>query len=175
MNLYFISDMVLNQRDPKPLLDEWDNVVKPSDAVVILGNVASDHKTFWFSQIQKLPGMKILFCGDLETNRTKWYYKFGFDGVVPINESRTLVSPYGPILVSHIPAFESIVPGSKYVGLARKFSVIFDRHSCVLNIHGHTGGKGNEKHNTFDASYRDEAGQKLLNEAQILELKFKRS
>jgi len=170
--IWFISDMVLDKNDPKELFKEWNDVVASKDGVVILGNVASEHKAFWFNQIQSLPGDKVLFCGDMETNRIKWYHKFGFQGVVPFNESKILLCSYGPLLVSHLPAFESVTNGGKYGGLSRKLSRIFDLNSCVLNIHGHTRGQGNENHKTFDVSYRPEAGQKLLNEDQILELKF---
>lgn len=172
--LWFVGDLFLNKQDPAPLLEEWRNVVRDKkDGVVILGNVASDQKAFWFNQLKELPGKKILFCGDQETNRIKWYYKFGFSGVVPFNEVRLLECVYGKILVSHLPAFESVAGASKYVGLSRKFSRLFDLNSCVLNIHGHTGGQGNESHRTFDVSYSPAPGQKLLSADQIIEHKFR--
>lgn len=173
--IFFISDLHLDQAPPTDLFTEWGHVVNKNDGVVILGNVATNNKTFWFSQIQKLPGDKVLFCGDLETNRIKWYHKFGFLGVVAFNESKILPCNYGPVLVSHLPASESVarIAGTKYRGLAHKLERIMDLNSCVLNIHGHTQGKGEDRHNMFDVSHRpDVSGPKLLNLAQILALKF---
>ena len=173
--IWFVSDLYLDNRPPTDLFDEWAKVVGKDDGVVVLGNVAVDNKTFWFSQIQKLPGDKVLFCGNLETNRIKWYHKFGFSGVVAFNESKILPSKYGSILVSHLPASESVlvVADTKFRGLVRKLEEAMNLNSCVLNIHGHTRGLGEDRHNTFDVSYRPDApGPKLLNLDQILQLKF---
>ena len=173
--IWFISDLHLDTKPPTDLFNEWAKVVGKDDGVVVVGNVALNNKTFWFSQIQKLPGDKVLFCGNLETNRIKWYHKFGFSGVVAFNESKILPSKYGSILVSHLPAAESVLVAgdTKFRGLVRKLEDSMDVSSCVLNIHGHNQGKGQDRHNTFDVSYRpDVAGPKLLNLDQILHLKF---
>lgn len=173
--LWFTSDLHLNQKPPTDLFTEWSKVVGKDDGVVILGNVAMSNRTFWFEQIKALPGDKILFCGELEFNRIKWYEKFGFLGVVPFGEPKLYESNYGSILVSHLPAAESIAvaSGTKYKGLVRKLEKIFTSNNCILNIHGHTQGKAEDKHNTFDVSYRsDVPGPKLLNLDQILALKF---
>lgn len=173
--IWFLSDLYLENKPPTDLFDEWAKVVRKDDGVVVLGNVAVDNKTFWFTQIQKLPGDKVLFCGNLETNRIKWYHKFGFSGVVAFDESKILECKYGNVLVSHLPASESVatLAGTKYKGLVRKLERIMDNSSCVLNIHGHTQGRSQDRHNTFDVSYRpDVSGPKLLNLEQILQLKF---
>ena len=174
--LFFISDLHLDTKPPTDLFNEWGKVVGKDDGVVLLGNIAVNNKTFWFSQIQKLPGDKVLFCGNLETNRLKWYHKFGFSGVVAFDESKILPCNYGSVLVSHLPASESVAvkAGTKYRGLVYKLEKVMDLNSCVLNIHGHTQGKSEDRHNTFDVSYRpDVAGPKMLNMDQILQLKFK--
>lgn len=176
--IWFISDLMLDQRPPTELFNEWSKVVGKDDGVAILGNVAVDNKAFWFEQIGKLPGEKVLFCGNLETNRIKWYHKFGFSGVVPFDETKLLKCKYGNVLISHLPAFETVVANTdtKYRGLIRKFEKMMDVNSCVLNIHGHVQNKGNEKHNTWDVSYSPslEGFPLLLNMDQIVEYKFKR-
>lgn len=175
MKIWAISDLMLDANPPFELFREWKASVSSKDSVLLMGNVAVNHKAFWFNQIKELPGEKVLFCGEQETNRTKWYEKFGFGTVVPFNETKIILCSYGPILLSHLPAYESVAAklGTKFGGLSRKFNRVFDLNSCILNIHGHTQGKGEERHNTFDVSYRQDAGQKLLNHDQILELKFK--
>lgn len=174
MNLWFISDLMLDKQAPKALFDEWDHSIRKTDGVVLLGNIALSNKAFWFNEIKNMPGDKMLFCGPLETNRPKWYEKFGMREVIPFGETKLWLSRYGNILLSHFPAFESVAPKieNKFRKYVRKTHQEFDLNSCVLNIHGHTQGLGNEKHNTFDVSLIHGDGQKILNEEQILQLKF---
>lgn len=174
MNLWFISDLLLDKQAPKSLFDEWRLSVRNTDGVVLLGNIASNNKAFWFNELKSMPGDKVLFCGPLETNRPKWYEKFGMKEVIPFGESKLWLSSYGKILLSHFPAYESVAPNAegKFRRYIRVLHQHFDLNSCVLNIHGHTLGQGNERHNTFDVSYTKGPGQKILNEEQILQLKF---
>ncbi len=174
--IWFLSDLLLDSAPETELFKEWKDVVYKDDGVVLLGNIASNNKAFWFNHISTMPGEKVLFCGNLETNRIKWYHKFGFSGVVAFKESKVLATPNGKVLVSHLPAFESLLDSTdgKYRGWVSKLGDVFDMNSCILNIHGHTLGKGTDRHNTFDVSYRPGiAGPKMLNLEQILHLKFK--
>ena len=125
------------------------------DVIFLLGNVAVHNKAYWFNEIQKMPGRKVLFLGNMESNRPAWYSKFDFEEVVPFNQIRTLQHTYGKIMLSHLPVYESVqaTNDGKFMGLIHKFNQEFDSSSCILNVHGHTQGKGNERHNTLDVSH----------------------
>lgn len=152
----------------------WESSVAPSDYVCLLGNIAENRHTYWFSRIKNSPGKKILFLGDKDKNRLKWYYKFGFEKVEPFGYCLLYTHTYGDIMLSHMPAFTSVIPpfSERHAQAIDKLQKIFDHNSCILNIHGHTMGKGNESHKTFDCSL-DVLGPQLVTIDQILAHKFK--
>ena len=159
--LWYCSDLYLGQQNCSDLLDCWSNVVFEEDVIFLLGNIAVSNKSFWFNELKQFPGRKVLFLGDLESNRPNWYEKFGFETIIPFNQTRVMRYTYGNIMFSHLPAYESVQasyePG-KYLGLVNKFNREFDSSSCIMNIHGHTNGKAQERDNTIDVSYANIGG-----------------
>jgi len=170
-------------------LETWDQLVAPEDAVVLHGDIAFAQKAYWFGQLSERPGHKILLLGNHDQNKLGWYYKWGFERVVPFNEY-LLLKYYlgrngedaksevyeGNIMCTHIPAFPAVITSydERFVGLAHKFQRAFDHHSCILNIHGHTHGTATEKHNTFDVSL-DVVGECLVTTDQIFDHKYRRA
>src|SRR4030042_1399660 len=55
------------------------------------------------------------------------------------------------------------------MGLIRKFNQEFDSNSGILNIHGHTQGKGTERHNTIDVSHAVVKGN-IPNLTQLIQM-----
>lgn len=151
----------------------WESAVSKDDAVVIFGNVAGTHQVDWHSQIKELPGRKLLFISEFETNRPSWYKKFNYESIVPFGEALTVeYEPYGNILLSALPAFHSVLGNDFFFNTIRKIERAFDVNSCVLNIHGYTNGKGKETSKTFDACISANNNM-LLTLDQIVDLKFK--
>lgn len=152
---WFVSDLMLGQENCADIFDCWNNVVYDDDVIFLLGNIAAYNKSYWFGELNHLPGRKVLFLGALETNRPQWYSKFDFEEVVPFNQTRTLQHTLGKIMLSHLPVYESVQAANdgKFMGLIRKFNHEFDMSSCILNIHGYTNGKGNERSNTIDVGH----------------------
>jgi len=151
--LWVCSDLRLGEQNQAELFQCWNDCVFDDDVVFLLGNIAITNKSFWFSEIQKLQGRKVLFLGDLETNRPNWYEKFDFETIVPFNQTRILKYKHGNIMLSHLPAYESVQVSyepNKYLGLIKKFNREFDGSSCIVNLHGHTQGKAVERNNTID-------------------------
>jgi calcineurin-like phosphoesterase family protein len=167
------------------ILKAWDECVMPKDVVYILGDVATSRHAFWLKLLMQLPGEKVLLLGNQDQNRLKWYYKWGFVHVVPFNEA--LMVPYylkpevgkeeayyGKIMLSHVPASESVTRSrdERFLGLARKFEKLFNMHGCILNVHGHTHGRANETHKTFDVT-PEVIGEQLVTLDQVFDLKVK--
>lgn len=167
---WFVSDLNLGQDNCSDIEQCWNDVVFDEDIVFLLGNIAAVNKAYWFSEIQRMPGRKVLFLGTQETNRPQWYHKFDFEEVVPFNQTRTLQSSIGKVMLSHLPVYESVqaTNDSKFLGLIKKFNHEFDMSSCILNIHGHTNGLGNERNNTIDVSHAVVQGN-MPNLAQVLQ------
>ena len=172
-NIWFISDILFGDSYQYPpdeesdkfrmnnsheqLLIHWNDVVSKNDIVCLLGNIAINNLNYWYSRIQHLPGNKMLWLGEKDKNRLKWYYKFGFSDVVKFGKSTLLRYSLGNILISHIPMEESLLVKAgqtKFKGLANKHRREYDASSCILNIHGHTKGMTEETHRTFDASLK---------------------
>jgi calcineurin-like phosphoesterase family protein len=186
-NVWLVGDLYLDKSPWKDIKEgtdsavreenfftNYEDVVGSNDVAVFLGNLAIGEVAYWMNRIGKLPATKILLLGDQDKNRPKWYNKFGFKMVVPFNESLTFQDEaYGKVLFSHLPAFAAVGQqvDKKYYGLMNKHMRTFENSSCVLNIHGHTMGTGEESHRTFDASRRV---PNILTLKQILDLKFKR-
>ena|SRR3990167_956922 len=199
--IYFISDLHLGhnlmtqprtdgttfrkQGHEERILKAWSHIVKPTDHVYMLGDIAMTKVSYWFSRIKELPGTKHLVCGNHDQNRAKWYLKY-VDTVSLFGELNYLklelganevtdppITYWGNILLSHVPAFESVGTAydSRFQGLMRKGETWFHRASCLLNIHGHTHGKGAEKHNTIDIGI-DAVGEYPISLEQILHVKF---
>ena len=128
--------------------------VMPHDILCILGDVAFSNVSYWFTRIKQLNCRKVLLLGNHDKNRIKWYEKFDFLEIVPFGHSKIFRHELGNILLTHIPAFESVLTSydERFLGLARKHNKEFEASSCILNIHGHCHGKATERHNTFDAS-----------------------
>jgi calcineurin-like phosphoesterase family protein len=152
----------------------WNSCVSSSDYVCLLGNVAEGRHSYWFSRIQELPGKKILFLGDKDRNRIKWYYKFGFEKVEPFGYCLLYRHEFGNIMLSHMPALSGVISpfSERHATAIQNLNKIFDYNSCILNIHGHTLGKGKETNKTFDCSV-DVIGEQLVTIDQIIEHKFK--
>lgn len=152
----------------------WKDCVRQDDMVVLLGDIAFRQQSYWFTRIKESPGNVLLFLGNHDKNRTKWYEKFVTE-VVSFGESRTFEHDWGNILFTHVPAFTAVATpyDERFLGLMRKHEKEFEGGSCILNIHGHTHGRGREKHNTFDCSL-EVIGPRLVTLAQITELKFKK-
>ena len=121
MNVYLISDTHFNHQNiatycQRPadfteiLIKNWNNVVKPEDTIIHLGDVQIGKKSDWI--IPQLPGRKILVRGnhDRQWSCTRWMqagFDFACDGMMFRNQ-----------WLSHEPANSR--PGG-----------------CELNIHGH--------------------------------------
>ena len=160
-----------------------NQLIKQDDVFFLLGDIAFSRLSYWFHRIQKLPGHKVLVCGNHDKNRENWYRKFGFSMVIPfgnfyylrllLKDTQVGTADYGNIILSHVPTFESVGTAydDRFQGLMRKGERWFNRASCILNLHGHTHGFGAEKHNTFDVGL-DVVGEQPITLAQILDLKF---
>src|SRR3990167_59620 len=155
-------------------LSMWSRSVKKDDVVLLLGDIAFTKQAYWFDRISKLPGGKILLLGNHDKNRLNWYYKWGFNKVVPFNESLVYKHWMGNILFTHIPSFIDVLTSydDRFKGVCLKHEKTFHSTSSILNIHGHTHGLAKERHNTFDATL-DVIQNQLVTLEQILELKFK--
>lgn len=196
-NVWFISDLHLSHR---AMIDKglrkvgyeerWfkaaNNILNEDSILIFLGDIAFGKQAFWFEKISQLPGHKILVCGNHDRNRENWYRKWGFIKVVPFGELMYLkleigrnelteppVTYWGNILLSHIPAFESVGTAydQRFQGLMRKGERWFARSSSILNVHGHTHGNGAEDHRTIDVGM-DVIGEQVISLAQIVQLKF---
>lgn len=155
-------------------LTAWDNIVGSNDVVMLLGDIAWGKVSYWFGRLREMPGQKVLLMGNHDRNKPKWYSKF-VDRVVPFNESLLhRYEPYGNIMFTHIPAFPSVLTSydERFLGLSHKFNRQFDTSSCILNVHGHTHGVANERHNTIDVSL-DVIGEQLVTIDQVFNQKFK--
>jgi calcineurin-like phosphoesterase family protein len=91
MKIYLVSDTHLNhanmttycQRPPdftEQIIKNWQNIVKPEDTVIHLGDVLIGKKSEWI--MPSLPGRKILIRGnhDRQWSNTRWM-QAGFDFV----------------------------------------------------------------------------------------------
>lgn len=164
-------------------LDAWDQIVKKDDTIYLLGDLAFARQSYWLGRISEMPGDKILVKGNHDQNRDKWYEKFGFAEVHPFGEYILLKlwlgknendeAYYGNVMLTHVPAFVGVGTSydSRYQPMMARFEKWFNRSSCILNIHGHTHGKAQEKHNTFDATL-DVIGEAPIRFDQILDRVF---
>lgn len=155
-------------------LKAWHDIVGKDDVICLLGDMAFSNVAYWFARMQELPGKKFLLLGNHDKNRLSWYEKWGFEEVVPFGTSQFIRYDLGNILLTHVPAFESVLTtyDDRFKGLAKKHEKEFDGSSCILNIHGHTHGLAKENHKTFDVSLEciDYAPIEL---EQVIERKFK--
>ncbi len=191
-NLNFGEHLISRERGfEERFLQGWDAVVKTTDQVILLGNIAQSSKAYWFGRIAEMPGNKVLLLGDADTNKERWYLKFGFRQVIPFNQhlllkyylghngedkkEPTYESYEGNIMLSHLPSYVPVMKSynDKYLGLVGKFQKAFDHNSCILGIHAHTEGKATERHNTFDASL-DVIGEQLVSIDQVFARKYRR-
>ena len=196
-NLFFASDLHLSHKAMTqkgwrtPGYEErWftaaHNILSKNSTLFLLGDIAFAKQAYWFNRLSELPGEKVLVCGNHDRNRENWYKKWGFRKVVPfgdlmylkleLGKNETINTPvtyYGNILLSHVPAFESVGTAydQRFQGLMRKGERWFNRSSCILNIHGHTHGKGADDHRTMDVGI-DVIGEQVISLAQILAMKF---
>lgn len=194
--VWFASDLLCGSNDldrpqnfENQFFEACENLILKDDILCILGNIVpqsvyvqdtsvllKENKAGeWCKRIKGLSGEKILLLGNYDKYRIQWYYRFGFKTVVPFGDSLIIRSPYGNALISHLPAFESVLSSynnTKFLGLSRKLNRIFDRNSCILNIHGHTLGHANENHRTIDVSLEAINCTPILFD-QLLEVKFK--
>lgn len=150
----------------------WESSVKKDDGVVLLGNIAGTHHSDWFDKIKEMPGEKVLFISELEQNRPKWYFNYGFKNVVSFGQGVVIPSDYGKILFSALPAKTSVNRDGYYHNHIRSLEKLMDRYSCILNIHGFSNGRGHEENTTFDASL-SAIGVRFMELDQILNLKFR--
>lgn len=134
--------------------NSWKHVVKDEDVVYINGDLAFKRQAYWLERLNKLPGTKVLLKGNHDRNRDTWYEKRCFAMVIPFNESLTICHDYGKILLTHIPALPKVLDtyDERFKNLSFKFYKQFKKKEYILNIHGHTHGKGKEGKDTFDAS-----------------------
>lgn len=155
----------------------WESTVASRDVVWLLGDIAfgSGGATIasWFRQIKRMPGRKRICLGNHDRGKLGWYKQWGFEQIVPFNECVTFRDEYGPIMLTHIPAFAHTmtVYDQKFVGLSNKFERLYDHASCVLNLHGHLHGRGSEDHRTFDCTLEC-IGSNLIELEQIKQLKW---
>lgn len=184
--LWVASDLMLGisqkQRDKfRPKLKKkhdldffhmWESSVSKEDGVILLGNIAGTHPSDWFEKIQRMPGKKVLFISELEQNRPKWYFKYGFDNVVSFGQGVVIPSDYGNVLFSALPAKTSVQRDGFYYKQILNLEKLMDRYSCIMNIHGYSNGRGNETKNTFDVSLAN-MGVKFMELYQILDMRFK--
>lgn len=136
-------------------LEAWRHVVRKEDTIILLGDIAFSTQSYWFSRLQEMPGNKVLVLGNHDRNRLPWYKKWGFELVVPFDSQLVLVHEYGNVLLTHIPAFESVLSSydnTRFVGMSRRLNKIFNVNHCVLNIHGHTHGSATETNQSVDVS-----------------------
>lgn len=198
-NIWLISDLHLGHRllvDKKireqgyeyKILNTCKHCIMPNDTLYLLGDVARTRQAFWFDQIQQIPGHKILMLGNHDKNRESWYKKWGFSEVVPFNKFKIIKHQVGKnemstphrtysinIMLSYIPASRAVLTSrdDRYIGLAEKFETHFKKFNCVLNIHGHLHGEGQELKHTMDISPEVIGyGPKKLE--QLLEMEWKR-
>ncbi len=161
-DLHFGHDLMTNGAleitRPKNFINtffnSWKHTVKDEDVVYILGNLAFKQQVYWMERLNKLPGIKGLLKGNHDRNRDTWYEKRCFDMVIPFNESLTICHDYGKILLTHVPALPKVLNtyDDRFKNLSFKFYKQFKKEEYILNIHGHTHGKGSEGKDTFDAS-----------------------
>lgn len=152
-------------------MHQWQAVVAEEDGVILLGNVAGTHPTEWFELIQSMPGKKVLFISELEQNRPKWYYKYGFEKVISFGQGVVIPSKYGNVLFSALPCKTAVSADGLYHNQIMNLGKVYDRYSCILNIHGFSNGHGNETNNSFDASISS-IGNNFLEYNQIIQRKF---
>ena len=173
---------VSNHTEEEMFLLSWQDCVNSADTVFLIGNAVAREQAYWYSRLKEMPGEKVLMLGDSDRNRYAWYRKFGFVDVVPYN--RFVLYPYylwengrgkpyyGQIMFSYIPAFPAVCGNDqRFITTSAKYERYFDLHSCILNVHGLTLGRGQEKHNTFDASVGI-IGNQLVTIDQIAQLKL---
>ena len=174
--IWVTSDLYLGQKSrralEKRLLKMWSHVVRPDDTVLLLGNVSADKVGYWFNVISGLPGRKRLMLGSDDRYRTTWYKKWDFEDVVPFHRALLLDSPHGQIMFTHLPAFRTVIHNDKFANITENFAHLYQSRSCILNIHGHTRGKGHRDHRAFDASI-EATDEQLLTLDQILERAWK--
>jgi calcineurin-like phosphoesterase family protein len=177
--VWLAAELHLGNRDVKRerhihferrFFEAWDHSVRKKDVVVLLGNIATGtmdpqlrydekkkaSKVYWLSKIQEMPGEKLLILGTEDRNRIRWYYRFGFRNIIPYHDSLIFPHPKGPMMLSHLPAFETAIPGdTRYGGIIRNLNKVFTNKSCVFNFHGYCRGR-NLQHQkglrTFDVS-----------------------
>ena len=155
---------------------QYNDLVADDDAVVFFGNIAVSDVAYWMGRISNLAGNKVLLLGDQDKNRPKWYSKFGFKMVVPFNESLIFdAENYGKVLLSHLPAYAAVGyrVERKYHGLMNKHGRTFENSGCILNVHGHTLGTGEETHRTYDVN-NSYPVVRIPSLDQVLAAKFRR-
>lgn len=153
----------------------YSHVVREGDVVVFLGDIAFSKKAYWFQRIADLPGDKMLVMGNHDREKPMWYYKWGFKDVVPFGQSKVFRHALGNILLTHVPASESVLAtydSSRFMGLAKKHDREMDHSSSILNIHGHTHGSATETHRTVDVALEAIAYVPVLID-QVIQWKFR--
>lgn len=156
--VWFAGELCLGEGNPEQkekFLFAWEQCVRNTDVVCLIGNMADRDKGPWFERIKGFPGRKILLLGNNEKKKLQWYYSFGFEQVVPFGNALKVRHALGNILITCIPSFESVLAGienEKYMGLARRFAKMYDNSSCILNIHGYTRGRALPNGKSFDVS-----------------------
>ena len=100
----------------KTMIRKWNQIVKPEDLVIHLGDVVLSNKTKLFkSLIKRLNGRKILVRGNHDRKSIHWYLTNGFDFVCdsftigkiifthrPIKKQEFLLMPYKLNIHGHI-------------------------------------------------------------------------
>lgn len=91
MNFYLISDTHFKHENMKTycdrpadfterLIKNWNQVVKPEDTVIHLGDVAIGSLEHWDWIVPSLPGIKILIRGNHDRQRSvSWWMNHGFN------------------------------------------------------------------------------------------------
>lgn len=156
--VWLAAELHLGNRDVKKnrsinfernFFEAWDQCIRKKDTVVLLGNIATGtmdpmlrydekkmtSKVYWLSKIQNMPGDKLLILGTEDKNRMRWYYRFGFKNIIPFHDSLVFPHPKGPMMLSHLPAFEE-VGDNRYSGMIRNLNRVFEKTKCVFNFHG---------------------------------------
>lgn len=153
-NLYLGKETYNNHENEFKFLEAWGNCVKKDDYICILGDLLHTPiqrdaepkypRGFWLGQITAMPGNKILLLGASDRSRPNWYNKFGFGLVVPLDDSVLIKHSLGNILISYLPAFDSVLApynsSNNFLRISKKHGRLFDTSSSILNIHAYTEG-----------------------------------
>lgn len=96
------------------IINNWNNVVSPSDHVYVLGDVVINKK--YLVRIKELKGHKRLVMGNHDIFRTEEYLEAGFEKI-----SGVRVWPKHNLIFSHIPLHPDSLRSREWI-----------------NVHGHT-------------------------------------